>query len=163
MKVLKSGTLDMDYLGRILEFALVTLQKLSAPANDEEIKTSHDNLLKELREISQAADISNASFSLLMIKGLRFILKEIQVCFGSSIMSHIYPEVVAVSAILVFFLWNLKLSPFILAISGCMIHACFVSSMAVSVSESMYVRVWACVSVPAIPIYGSQGHAWYRL
>jgi len=108
MKVLKSGTLDMDYLGRILEFALVTLQKLSALANDEEIKTSHDNLLKELREISQAADISNASFSLLMIKGLRFILKEIQVCFGSSIMSHIYPEVVAVSAILVFFLWNLK-------------------------------------------------------
>lgn len=102
MKVLKSGTLDMDYLGRILEFALVTLQKLSAPANDEVIKTSHDNLLKELREISQAADISNASFSLLMIKGLRFILKEIQVCFGSSIMSHIYPEVVAVSAILVF-------------------------------------------------------------
>lgn len=78
-QVLKSGTLDMDYLGRILEFALVTLQKLSAPANDEEIKTSHDNLLKELREISQAADISNASFSLLMIKGLRFILKEIQI------------------------------------------------------------------------------------
>jgi hypothetical protein len=54
-------------------------------------------------------------------------------------------------------------SPFILAISGCMIHACFVSSMAVSVRESVYVRVWACVSVPAIPIYGSQGHAWYWL
>ncbi|KAG5233172.1 T-complex [Salix suchowensis] len=78
-QVLKSGTLDMDYLGRILEFALVTLQKLSAPANDGEIMASHDNLLKELRDISQAADISNASFSLLMIKALRFILKEIQI------------------------------------------------------------------------------------
>ncbi|KAJ6383720.1 hypothetical protein OIU78_027083, partial [Salix suchowensis] len=77
-QVLKSGTLDMDYLGRILEFALVKLQKLSAPANDGEIMASHDNLLKELRDISQSADISNASFSLLMIKALRFILKEIQ-------------------------------------------------------------------------------------
>lgn len=99
----------MDYLGRILEFALVTLQKLSAPANDGEIMASHDNLLKELRDISQAADISNASFSLLMIKALRFILKEIQVCFGSSIMSHIYPEAVVVAEILVLFLWSLKM------------------------------------------------------
>ncbi|CAK7344781.1 unnamed protein product [Dovyalis caffra] len=78
-QMLRSGTLDMDYLGRILEFALVMLQKLSAPANDQEIKTSHNNLLKELGEIPQAGDVSNASFSLVMIKGLRFILKEIQI------------------------------------------------------------------------------------
>lgn len=79
LKVLRLGTLDVDYLGKILEFALVTLQKLCAPANDEEIKNLHNNLLKELGQISQAGDKSNASFALLMIKGLRFVLQEIQV------------------------------------------------------------------------------------
>ncbi|KDP26977.1 hypothetical protein JCGZ_22197 [Jatropha curcas] len=77
-QVLRSGTLDMGYLGKILEFALVTLQKLSASANDEEIKSSHNKLLKELGDMSKARDKSNASVSLLLIKGLRFVLLEIQ-------------------------------------------------------------------------------------
>ncbi|XP_065881294.1 uncharacterized protein [Euphorbia lathyris] len=77
-QVLKSGTLDMDCLGKSLEFALGTLQKLSAPVNDEEIKSSHTKLLRELREISKSGDISNASLSLSVIKGLRFVLEEIQ-------------------------------------------------------------------------------------
>ncbi|EEF40590.1 conserved hypothetical protein [Ricinus communis] len=76
--VLKSGTLDMDYLGKSLEFALVTLQKLSAPANDEKMKSSHNKLLRELQEICKAGDKSSSSFSLLAIKGLRFVLQEIQ-------------------------------------------------------------------------------------
>ncbi|KAJ4823492.1 hypothetical protein Tsubulata_015516 [Turnera subulata] len=78
-QVLGSGTLDMDYLGKMLEFALVTIQKLSAPANDQEIKNSHENLLKELREMSESGDKSRASQSLLIVKGLRFVLQEIQV------------------------------------------------------------------------------------
>ncbi|XP_059459896.1 uncharacterized protein LOC132189258 isoform X2 [Corylus avellana] len=77
-KVLKLGNLDVDYFGRILEFALLTLQKLSAPANDDEIKTTHHMLLKELEEISQSGEKSNASFALLMIRGLRFVLQQIQ-------------------------------------------------------------------------------------
>lgn len=74
-QVLKSGTSDMDYLGRILEFAMTTLQKLCAPDKEDEIKTSYHKLLKELGEIS---DKANASFALLMIMGLRFVLQEIQ-------------------------------------------------------------------------------------
>jgi len=62
----------MDYFGRILEYALLTLQKLSAPANDDEMKTSHHELLKELEEISQIGEKSTASFALLMIRGLRY-------------------------------------------------------------------------------------------
>ncbi|XP_059451407.1 uncharacterized protein LOC132182231 isoform X1 [Corylus avellana] len=77
-QVLKSGNLDIDYLGRILEFALVTLQKLSAPANDDEVKANHQKLLNELFEICQASDESKFSCVIAMIKGLRFVLGQIQ-------------------------------------------------------------------------------------
>ncbi|GAV61186.1 Tcp11 domain-containing protein [Cephalotus follicularis] len=77
-QVLKSGSLDIDYLGKILEFALVTLQKLSAPANDDELETTHQRLLKELAEICQTGDDSNLSHVFAMVKGLRFVLEQIQ-------------------------------------------------------------------------------------
>ncbi|OVA06119.1 T-complex 11 [Macleaya cordata] len=76
--VLMSGTHDMDYLGKILEFALVTLQKLSAPAAEDEMKETHRKLLNELGEVSQARDKSSASLIDAMIKGLRFVLEQIQ-------------------------------------------------------------------------------------
>lgn len=79
--MLKSRTLDTGYLGRILEFALVMLQKLSTPAKEDEMKSTHYKLLKELNEISQAGDISTASFATLVIRGLRHVLQEIQVCW----------------------------------------------------------------------------------
>lgn len=78
-EVLRSGILDIDYLGRVLEFALVTLQKLSSPANDDEIKDNCQNLLKELGDLSRDKDKSNTSFTLLLIKGLRFVLRQIQI------------------------------------------------------------------------------------
>ncbi|KAI3966808.1 hypothetical protein MKW92_053658 [Papaver armeniacum] len=71
-QVLMSGTRDMDYLGKILQFALVTLQKLSAAATEEEMKETHKNLLKDL------GVASSGSFIESMIKGLRFVLQEIQ-------------------------------------------------------------------------------------
>lgn len=80
VKVLKSGIHDMDYLGRILEYALATLQKLSAPANEDEMKKTHKNLLNELSEIAQANDKLNSSFVIAVVKGLRFVLEQIQVC-----------------------------------------------------------------------------------
>ena len=73
--------LEIDFLGKILEFALVTLQKLSTPANDDKMKATHCKLLERLRDASQAGDKSNASFALLMVEGLRFVLEQIQVCF----------------------------------------------------------------------------------
>ncbi|KAK8616375.1 hypothetical protein V6N13_017927 [Hibiscus sabdariffa] len=78
-QVLKSGKLDIAYLGRILEFALITLQKLSAPANDDEIKAANQSLLKELSEICEARENSDNSPARAMIKGLRFVLEQIQV------------------------------------------------------------------------------------
>ncbi|KAE8726441.1 hypothetical protein F3Y22_tig00006888pilonHSYRG00016 [Hibiscus syriacus] len=77
-QVLKSGNLDIDYLGRILGFALSTLQKLSSPANDDEIKAANQRLLKELADICEAKDKPNHSPALAMIKGLRFVLEQIQ-------------------------------------------------------------------------------------
>ncbi|XP_057976515.1 uncharacterized protein LOC131163786 [Malania oleifera] len=77
-QVLKSGNLDIDYLGKILEFALLTLQKLSAPANDDEVKKTHQKLLKELAEICLSTDKSNYSHVIAMVKGLRFVLEQIQ-------------------------------------------------------------------------------------
>ncbi|KAE8723774.1 hypothetical protein F3Y22_tig00011761pilonHSYRG00187 [Hibiscus syriacus] len=77
-QVLKSGNMDIVYLGRILEFALSTLQKLSSPANDDEMKASNQRLLKELAEICEAKDKQNHSPALAMIKGLRFVLEQIQ-------------------------------------------------------------------------------------
>ncbi|XP_062077331.1 uncharacterized protein LOC133782139 isoform X2 [Humulus lupulus] len=78
-QVLKSGNLDIHYLGKILEFALDTLQKLSSPATDDEMKTTHQGLMKELACICEARDGSNNSSVIAMIKGLRFVLKQIQV------------------------------------------------------------------------------------
>lgn len=82
--MLKSGKLDVDYLGKILEFSLVTLQKLSSPANEEIMKDTHQKLFSELSEICQSRDESNNPCVLALIKGLRFVLEQIQVCL------HIY-------------------------------------------------------------------------
>ncbi|KAA3453995.1 T-complex protein 11-like protein 1 [Gossypium australe] len=77
-QVLKSGNLDIDYLGRILGFALITLQKLSSPANGDEMKAANQRLLKELTEICEAKERPDHSPALAMIKGLRFVLEQIQ-------------------------------------------------------------------------------------
>ncbi|XP_039015011.1 uncharacterized protein LOC120145187 isoform X3 [Hibiscus syriacus] len=77
-QVLKSGNLDINYLGRILGFALSTLQKLSSPANDDEMKAANQMLLKELADICEAKDKPNHSPALAMVKGLRFVLEQIQ-------------------------------------------------------------------------------------
>lgn len=77
--MLKSGNLDIHYLGRILDFALVTLQKLSSPVNDDEMKTTQQRLMKELADICQARDESDHSSVIAMVKGLRFVLEKIQV------------------------------------------------------------------------------------
>ncbi|XP_057990823.1 uncharacterized protein LOC110648902 isoform X2 [Hevea brasiliensis] len=77
-QVLNSDTLDIDYLGKILEFALGTLQKLSSPAHEEEMKVTHQKLLKELAETCETRDESMYSHAIAMIKGLRFVLEQIQ-------------------------------------------------------------------------------------
>lgn len=80
LKVLKSGNLDIDYLAKILEFSLVSLQKLSAPANEEMMKAAHKKLFHELSEICHSRDESNNSCVVALVKGLQFVFGQIQVC-----------------------------------------------------------------------------------
>ncbi|ESQ34493.1 hypothetical protein EUTSA_v10006618mg [Eutrema salsugineum] len=77
-QLLNSGTLDIDYLGKMLEFSLVTLRKLSAPANDRENESTHQNLLEELHRLCQAKDESGNLRAVAIVKGIRFILEQIQ-------------------------------------------------------------------------------------
>ncbi|KAJ6348438.1 hypothetical protein OIU76_004827 [Salix suchowensis] len=75
-QVLRLGNLDVGYFGKILEFALVTLQKLSSLAHEDEMKALHQKMLKELADTCQ--DESKYSHIATMIKGLRFVLQQIQ-------------------------------------------------------------------------------------
>ncbi|KAI3815421.1 hypothetical protein L1987_15088 [Smallanthus sonchifolius] len=76
-QLLKSDSLDMEYLGKIMEFALVSLQKLSAPANEIILKDAHQKVLRELADICRADDF-NRSHAIALVKGLRFVLEQIQ-------------------------------------------------------------------------------------
>lgn len=80
IQLLASGNVDMGYLGNILDFSLGILLKLSAPANEEEIRTTHHKLMTELGEVAPSEGQSNSSYTVLMVKGLRFVLQQIQVC-----------------------------------------------------------------------------------
>lgn len=68
----------MDYFGRILEFALVTLRKLSAPSYEDELKSNHQKFLKELGDSNQGGE-NTSLFAALVIKGLQFVLRQIKV------------------------------------------------------------------------------------
>ncbi|MCD7458978.1 hypothetical protein HAX54_039759 [Datura stramonium] len=75
-QLLISDKLDMDYLQKIMDFTLVTLQKLSSPAKEDELKANCQKLFRELADISR--DGSGNSFILALVRGLRFVLEEIQ-------------------------------------------------------------------------------------
>jgi hypothetical protein len=77
-QVLNSGELDMAHLRKILEFALAILQKLSAPAQEDELKLARNELLKELAQICESGGRSNSSHVIALIKGLRYVLEKIQ-------------------------------------------------------------------------------------
>ncbi|CAL1385557.1 unnamed protein product [Linum trigynum] len=78
-QVLTSGNLDIEYLGKILEFALATLLKLSSPAHEDEMKVKYQNLLQELTVACQNRDDNaKSSPAVAMIRGLRFVLEQIQ-------------------------------------------------------------------------------------
>ena len=71
---------------------MVTLQRLSSPAKEDEMKTLHQKLLKELAETCQTQDELKHPHIAAMIKGLRSVLEQIQVC----ILIHVF---------LLFLLW----------------------------------------------------------
>lgn len=75
----------MGYFKELLDFSLVTLQKLSAPAKEKEMEASYQKLMEELGDVTRSGEKSNSSFALLMVRGLRFVLHQIQVHIYSSI------------------------------------------------------------------------------
>ncbi|KAJ6820917.1 uncharacterized protein M6B38_394315 [Iris pallida] len=77
-QLLESGTQDTEYLGRIMEYALVMVQKLSAPAKEAEMKKAHNELLNELASMARSDGKEIKYFFIAVIKGLRFVLEEIQ-------------------------------------------------------------------------------------
>lgn len=74
----------MDYLGKILDYALSMLRKMSDPASEDEMKMAHQKLLSELSEFSLSSDgkLNNTSV-VPIVKALKFVLEEIQVFFST--------------------------------------------------------------------------------
>lgn len=77
--MLNAGNLDMNHLWKILEFALITLQKLSAPPNDAKTREENEKLLKELSLECQVNAEPEQMHIASVVKGLRFVLEQIQV------------------------------------------------------------------------------------
>ncbi|KAJ8492005.1 hypothetical protein OPV22_013726 [Ensete ventricosum] len=77
-QVLESGSQDIDYFGNILENVLAMLQKLSSPANEDDMRKAHQKMLNSLADIAQSNDKQSNSFVVASIKGLRFVLEQIQ-------------------------------------------------------------------------------------
>ncbi|MQL83415.1 hypothetical protein Taro_015884 [Colocasia esculenta] len=78
-QVLESRAKDLSYLGRVLEYALGRLIKLSAPANEEQMKKAHEKFLTELADLGARSDDElNSSFVITVVSGLRFVLEQIQ-------------------------------------------------------------------------------------
>nr|XP_009414988.1 PREDICTED: uncharacterized protein LOC103995950 isoform X1 [Musa acuminata subsp. malaccensis] len=77
-QVLDSGSQDIDYFGNILENVLVMLQKLSSPANEDDMRKAHQKMLNSLTDIARSSDKQSNSFVVASIKGLRFVLEQIQ-------------------------------------------------------------------------------------
>ncbi|CAL9184516.1 uncharacterized protein LOC103978482 [Musa acuminata AAA Group] len=77
-QVLESGSHDIHYLGNILEFVLTMLRKLSTPASEDDMRKDHQKLLNSLEDIARSNDKQNNLFVIAAIKGLRFVLEQIQ-------------------------------------------------------------------------------------
>ena len=77
--MLNSGKLDITYFGKILDYALITLRKLSAPAYEDELNKKHQKFMKDLAETFWAGKNSENSHIMALIKGLRFALEQIKV------------------------------------------------------------------------------------
>ncbi|GLJ29643.1 hypothetical protein SUGI_0584480 [Cryptomeria japonica] len=79
-QVMESGVQDVEYLAKLLDYALSLVLSLGAPARDSDTKAAHEKLLQELSGIVAGMDQkSNLSFASALVKGLRFILEQIQV------------------------------------------------------------------------------------
>ncbi|KAF3788242.1 T-complex protein [Nymphaea thermarum] len=85
-QILESGIQDIDYLSKLLDYAISIVIKLGAPARDDITKAAHEKLVEELSLIVASADKKcRFSFANALVKGLRFVLEQIQVIACSNI------------------------------------------------------------------------------
>ncbi|XP_031501387.1 uncharacterized protein LOC116265014 isoform X2 [Nymphaea colorata] len=79
-QILESGIQDIDYLSKLLDYAISIVIKLGAPARDDITKAAHEKLVEELSLIVASADNKcKFSFANALVKGLRFVLEQIQI------------------------------------------------------------------------------------
>lgn len=79
-QVLESGSQDYSYFQKLLDYALGIVMKLTAPARDCDTRKSFDLLLQELSQFStDKGEKSLNLFRVALVKGLRFVLEQIQV------------------------------------------------------------------------------------
>ncbi|CAA7400452.1 unnamed protein product [Spirodela intermedia] len=78
-QMLDSRVNDISYLREILNYSLGLLLKLSAPANEEGMKKKYEKFWAELAVLaSQSTDKRNGSFVTTVVRGLCFVLEQIQ-------------------------------------------------------------------------------------
>lgn len=79
-QVLESGSCDYEYFRKLLDYAMSIVLKLGAPARDNDLRTSHQLLVTDLSQIaSDEGEKRQSSFGLALVKGLRFVLQQIQI------------------------------------------------------------------------------------
>ncbi|CAN6453507.1 unnamed protein product [Victoria cruziana] len=79
-QILESGVQDIDYLSKLLDYAINIVIKLGAPARDDITKAAHEKLVEELSDILASTDCkSRFYFANTLVKGLRFVLEQIQI------------------------------------------------------------------------------------
>lgn len=79
---MESGTNDVEYLHRLLDYASGLILKLGSPARDSTAKAAHQSLVTELSTLaSPASKDAQKTFFTTLVKGLRFIFEQLQVRF----------------------------------------------------------------------------------
>lgn len=80
MQILESGSNDVDYLRRLLDYASGLILKLGSPARDSPAKAAHGSLVKELSAtVPSGSKPAQIAFFTTLVKGLRFIFEQLQV------------------------------------------------------------------------------------
>lgn len=79
-QILDSGSNDVEYLHRLLDYASGLILRLGSPARDSPAKAAHDSLVKELSAtVSSDSKDTQTAFFTTLVKGLRFIFEQLQV------------------------------------------------------------------------------------
>lgn len=79
-QILESGSNDVDYLRRLLDYASGLILKLGSPARDSPAKAAHGSLVKELSAtVPSGSKPAQIAFFTTLVKGLRFIFEQLQV------------------------------------------------------------------------------------